>query len=39
MTLTNSNKFAAAFASIVCAFITLGASIAPGINSVAPYFA
>jgi hypothetical protein len=35
MTLSNSNKFAAAFASIVCTIITFGASIA----ATAPYFA
>jgi hypothetical protein len=39
MTLSNSNHFAALFAAVICAFVTIGTSIAPAVATVAPYFA
>ncbi len=39
MTLSNRNHFAALFASVICAFVTIGTSIAPAVAPIAPYFA
>jgi len=39
MTLSNNNHVTALFAAIVCAFITIGTSVAPAINTVSPYLA
>jgi hypothetical protein len=39
MTLSANNQFAAIFAAVICAFITIGASVAPAVASVSPYLA
>ncbi len=33
MTLSNRNQFASAFAAIICAFITIGMSVAPALHT------
>lgn len=39
MTMSTRNHFAAVVAAFVCAFMTVGFSVAPAVGSVAPYLA
>lgn len=37
MTMTTRNQFAAVFAAVACAFMTVGFSVAPAVSPVASY--
>ena len=39
MTISTRNQFASVFEAIVCAFLTVGVSIAPAIAPMSPYLA